>query len=157
MFSVSSEEHNIFDNSKYIKKIEQLVSSIVEFPKFQTFVSSCQSLYLILPCLTIIIAIGTYKKYLEKRRDLKFIHLEFLFLQPFLLMFHSQIAFILLTYLQEKKSIHNKKNTILRLFYIHSNLFHLKIAKAAAPGGRGGEGGEERGRRGKIGEGGGNL
>lgn len=94
----------------------------------------------------------TYEKNLEKRRDLKFIHLEFLFLQPFLLMFHSQIAFILLTYLQEKKSIHNKKNTILRLFYIHSNLFHLKIAKAAAPGGRGGE---ERGRRGKIGEGGG--
>lgn len=42
MFSVSSEEHNIFDNSKYIlKKIEQLVSSIVEFPKFQTFVRSC--------------------------------------------------------------------------------------------------------------------
>lgn len=64
-------------------------------------------------------------------------------------MFHSQIAFILLTYLQEKKSIHNKKNTILRLFYIHSNLFHLKIAKAAAPGGRGREGGEDRGRRGK--------
>lgn len=94
----------------------------------------------------------TYKKYLEKRRDLKFIHLEFLFLQPFLLMFHSQIAFILLTYLQEKKSIHNKKNTILRLFYIHSNLFHLKIAKAAAPGGRGRKGGregEDRGRRGK--------
>lgn len=41
MFSVSSEEHNIFDNSKCIKKIEQLVSNIVEFPKFQTFVSSC--------------------------------------------------------------------------------------------------------------------